>query len=79
MDRVGLGPAPRTTGAAPPPTASTTSGTDLAEARLNRANLATAALAVIAATRDGEPDALSHSRDELQAQGGHADNTRGSQ
>lgn len=46
-------------------------GADLAEARLNRANLAAAALAVIAATREGEPDALSYLRDELQAQGHH--------
>ena len=44
-------------------------GADLAQARLNRANLAAAALAVIAATRDGEPDALSYLRDELHAQG----------
>jgi len=50
--------------------------TDLANARLNRANLAAAALAVIAAARDGEPDALSYLRDELAAQGHHTDDTR---
>lgn len=54
----------------------TRQSTDLAEARLNRANLAAAALAVIAATRDGEPDALSYLRDELQAQGHDTDETR---
>jgi hypothetical protein len=48
-------------------------GTDLAQARLNRANLAAAALAVIAATREGEPDALSYLRDELRAQGHDTD------
>jgi|SRR5882724_6855278 len=42
---------------------------ELASARLNRANLATAALAVIAAHGDGEPDPLSYLRDELRAQG----------
>lgn len=47
----------------------TRQGTDLAQARLNRANLAAAALAVIAATREGESDALSYLRDELRAQG----------
>ncbi len=51
-------------------------GTDLAEARLNRANLAAAALAVIAATRDGEPDAMDYLRDELAAQGHDADDPR---
>jgi hypothetical protein len=50
-------------------------GTDLAQSRLNRANLAAAALAVIAATRDGEPDALSYLRDELRAQGHDTDHT----
>src|SRR5258708_969372 len=39
--------------------------------RLNRANLAAAALATIAAHRDGEPDSLSYLRDELTAQGFH--------
>lgn len=37
--------------------------------RLNRANLAAAALATIAAHRDGEPNPLSYLRDELTAQG----------
>lgn len=37
--------------------------------RLNRANLAAAALATIAAHREGEPDPLSYVRDELTAQG----------
>ncbi|HEY5986267.1 MAG TPA: hypothetical protein VIV12_07825 [Streptosporangiaceae bacterium] len=43
--------------------------TALADARLDRANLAAAALACIAAHRDGEPDPLSYLRDELRAQG----------
>lgn len=42
---------------------------DLADARLDRANLAAAALAVITAHADGEPDPLSYLRDELRAQG----------
>ena len=41
----------------------------LAGARLDRANLAAAALAVISAHADGEPDPLSYLRDELRAQG----------
>jgi hypothetical protein len=48
-------------------------GTDLARARLNRANLAAAALAAFAAASEGEPDALSYLRDELHAQGHDAD------
>jgi hypothetical protein len=43
----------------------------LAEERLDRANLAAAALATISAHRDGEPDPLSYLRDELTAQGHH--------
>lgn len=42
---------------------------DLAGARLDRANLATAALAAITAHHEGEPDPLSYLRDELRAQG----------
>jgi serine/threonine protein kinase HipA of HipAB toxin-antitoxin module len=42
---------------------------DLAGARLDRANLAAAALAAVAAHEEGEPDPLSYVRDELQAQG----------
>ena len=42
---------------------------ELADVRLDRANLAAAALATIAAHRDGEPDPLSYLRDELRAQG----------
>ena len=42
---------------------------ELANARLDRANLAAAALAAIAAYYDGEPDPLSYLRDELRAQG----------
>ncbi len=42
---------------------------DLVGARLDRANLAAAALAAVAAHEDGEPDPLSYLRDELQAQG----------
>ena len=42
---------------------------ELAGARLDRANLAAAALATIAAHGDGEPDPLSYLRDELRAQG----------
>ena len=42
---------------------------ELADARLDRANLAAAALATIAAHADGEPDPLSYLRDELRAQG----------
>jgi hypothetical protein len=41
----------------------------LAHARLDRANLAAAALAAIAAHHDGEPDPLCYLRDELRAQG----------
>ena len=41
----------------------------VAEERLDRANLAAAALATISAHRDGEPDSLSYLRDELAAQG----------
>jgi hypothetical protein len=48
---------------------------ELAGARLDRANLAAAALATIAAHYDGEPDPLSYLRDELQAQG-HASSRR---
>jgi hypothetical protein len=51
-------------------------GTDLAQARLDRANLAAAALAVITAAKDGEPDALSYLRDELRAQGHDASGHR---
>jgi hypothetical protein len=43
--------------------------TALSGARLDRANLAAAALAAIAAHDDGEPDPLSYLRDELRAQG----------
>jgi hypothetical protein len=43
--------------------------TELASVRLDRANLAAAALATIAAHHDGEPDPLSYLRDELRAQG----------
>jgi hypothetical protein len=43
--------------------------TELAGVRLNRANLAAAALATITAHHDGEPDPLSYLRDELRAQG----------
>jgi hypothetical protein len=42
---------------------------ELADIRLDRANLAAAALATIAAQYDGEPDPLSYLRDELRAQG----------
>jgi hypothetical protein len=42
---------------------------ELADARLDRANLAAAALATIAAYHDGESDPLSYLRDELRAQG----------
>lgn len=42
---------------------------DLVAARLDRANLAAAALATITAHREGEPDPLSYLRDELTAQG----------
>ena len=42
---------------------------ELANTRLNRANLAAAALAAISAHHDGEPDPLSYLRDELHAQG----------
>jgi hypothetical protein len=41
----------------------------VAEERLDRANLAAAALAAIGAHRDREPDPLSYVRDELAAQG----------
>jgi hypothetical protein len=54
----------------PAPTAETTRlRADLAHARLDRANLAAAALAAIAAHHDGDPDPLSYLRDELCAQG----------
>jgi len=43
--------------------------TELAETRLDRANLAAAARAAIAAHFDGEPDPLSYLRDELRVQG----------
>ena len=43
--------------------------TSLANARLDRANLAAAALAAITAHHDGEPDQLCYLRDELRAQG----------
>jgi hypothetical protein len=43
--------------------------TELAGVRLDRANLAAAALATIAALQVGEPDPLSYLRDELRAQG----------
>ena len=42
---------------------------ELADARLDRANLAAAALATIAAHDEGEADPLSYLRDELRAQG----------
>jgi hypothetical protein len=42
---------------------------ELADTRLDRANLLAAARAVITAHRDGEPDPLSYLRDELQARG----------
>jgi hypothetical protein len=42
---------------------------ELADTRLDRANLAAAALATIAAYHEGEPDPLSYLRDELDAQG----------
>ena len=42
---------------------------ELADIRLDRATLAAAALATIAAHHDGEPDPLSYLRDELRAQG----------
>jgi len=42
---------------------------ELASTRLDRANLLAAALAVISAHLDGEPDPLSYLRDELQARG----------
>jgi hypothetical protein len=42
---------------------------ELAHVRLDRANLAAAALATITAHRDGEPDPLSYLRDELRTQG----------
>lgn len=51
---------------------------DLADARLDRANLAAAALAAIAAHHEGEPDPLCYLRDELRAQG-HDATGRGSQ
>jgi hypothetical protein len=43
--------------------------TELAGVRLDRANLAAAALATITAHQDGEPDPLSYLRDELRTQG----------
>jgi hypothetical protein len=42
---------------------------ELADSRLNRANLAAAAQATINAHHDGEPDPLFYLRDELRAQG----------
>ena len=42
---------------------------ELADTRLDRANLLAAARAVITAHLDGEPDPLSYLRDELQARG----------
>ena len=42
---------------------------EMAGVRLDRANLAAAALAAIAAHHDGETDPLSYLRDELSAQG----------
>jgi ABC-type transporter Mla subunit MlaD len=42
---------------------------ELADTRLDRANLLAAARAVISAHMDGEPDPLSYLRDELQARG----------
>jgi hypothetical protein len=50
---------------------------DLAGARLDRANLAAAALAAIAAYHEGERDPLCYLRDELRAQG-HDPTGRGS-
>ena len=41
---------------------------DLTTVRLDRANLAAAARATLAAHHDGEPDPLSYLRDELEAQ-----------
>ena len=43
--------------------------TELADTRLDRANLLAAARAVITAHLDGEPDPLSYLRDELHARG----------
>jgi ABC-type transporter Mla subunit MlaD len=42
---------------------------ELADTRVDRANLLAAARAVISAHMDGEPDPLSYLRDELQARG----------
>ncbi len=42
---------------------------ELADTRLDRANLIAAARAVITAYQDGEPDPLSYLRDELHARG----------
>jgi hypothetical protein len=42
---------------------------DLATIRTDRANLAAAGLATIAAHHDGEPDPFAYMRDELRAQG----------
>jgi hypothetical protein len=44
-------------------------GTELTSARLDRADLAAAGRAAIAAWHDGEPDHLSYLHDELDAQG----------
>jgi hypothetical protein len=44
-------------------------GAELTEARLDRADLAAAGRATIAAWHDGEPDHLSYLRGELDAQG----------
>jgi hypothetical protein len=51
---------------------------DLAGARLDRANLAAAALAAVTAHGDGEPDPLCYLRDELHAQGYDVTGSRGS-
>jgi hypothetical protein len=48
----------------------------LAGVRLDRANLAAAALAAIAAYQDDEPDPLAYLRDELRAQGYDPDRSR---
>lgn len=44
-------------------------GSQLTQVRLDRANLAAAGRAALAAWHDGEPDPLSYLRDELAAQG----------
>jgi hypothetical protein len=50
----------------------------LAACRLDRANLAAAALAAIAALREGELDPLCYLQDELRAQGHDVSNGQGS-